>query len=72
MYNKQPAFFAQSEISFRNHDDTERIRQFLVIFPVLIIFRLGNEYMCQLVAALQFEQSLKIMRLISLDSKSVY
>ncbi len=72
MYHKQTAFSAQREIPLCDHDNTERIRQLLVILPVLIILRLGNEHMGQLVAAPQFEQSLKIMRLVSLDAKPMH
>ena len=72
MYNKQPTFIIQSEISFCDYNNTECIRQFFIVLLILLIFRLGNKYMSQIVTALQFKQCLKIMCLVSLDAKPVH
>ena len=69
---EQVALAVQHKLFFRDHDNLERHRQLLVIRPVFLVFRLGDEHVGQLVVPLQFEQSLKIVGLVSRDAQSLH
>ena len=69
MHNRKPASPAQVKLSLRDYNDPDGFRQFLIIRRVLLIFRLDDEYMGQLMAALYSEKALKIMYLVASRAK---
>ena len=72
MYDQQPAFEAEIVFPLRNHNDPDGVCQILIIGRVFQIFRLGDEYMGQLVAALHFEQTIKVMHLVTFYAKPMH
>ena len=72
MDQEQVALAVQHKLLFRDHDNLECRRQLLVIRPVFLVFRLGDEHVGQVVVPLQFEQSIKIVGLVSRDAQSLH
>ena len=72
MYDQQPAFAVQVKLPLCDDNDPEGLCQVLVIRWVLRIFRLRDEYMGQMVAALHSDQTLKIMHLVPFYTKSLH
>ena len=69
MDNQQPAVAGQHKFLLGNHHHPEGFRKFFIIRTVFFVFILRDKYVGQGMAALELEQTLKIMGLIALDAK---
>ena len=69
---KQPAVFALHIIFFGKQNYPDGFGKLLIISRIFFILGLGDKHMGQCVAALQLKQSVKIVRLISLNAKSFH
>ena len=72
MYNQKLAPAGEGVLLIRDDHDPEGIRQLFVILRILLIFRLCNEDVGQLIAALQLEKALEIVRLVPPDAESFH
>ena len=72
MYDHQAAAVLQIKLPLRDYHNPERLRQLLIVGCVLLILCLCDEHMGQRIGALQFEEAIKIMRLVALDAETLH